>query len=299
MNKKVNIGYFADGPWSHQAFDKLIHDNEIFIRFICVRHDTEDQTLKHYCDKYKIDYLKDKNVNSARFIKKLSNYNCDLMVSMSFNQIFGSEIINLTRYKIINCHAGKLPFYRGRNVINWALINDEKDFGVTVHYVDEGVDTGDIILQDELPIDDTDDYATLLDRSYSSCASILYRAVCLFKNGYVKGKKQEEIHSTGFYCTQRKIGDENINWKDGSRDIFNFIRAICSPGPIARAFINGAEVKINKAKMVQSASSYKCIEGAILNIDKTGFVVKTKDTFLKITDYSSDTSIKVGDRFEI
>ena len=220
------------------------------------------------------------------------------MVSMSFNQIFKNEIINLTRYKIINCHAGKLPFYKGRNILNWALINDESEFGITVHYVDKGIDTGDIILQDTYSIKDTDDYATLLVRSYGACSSILYRAICLFKDGKVAGKKQKNIHPYGSYCTQRKNGDENINWKDSSRNVFNFIRAICSPGPMARSFINGVEIKINKAEMVEEAITYKCIEGAILNIDATGFVVKTKDSFIKITEYTSDIDIKIGYRFE-
>jgi methionyl-tRNA formyltransferase len=179
------------------------------------------------------------------------------------------------------------------------LINDEKEFGITVHYVDEGIDSGDIILQDLHPIKDTDDYLTLLTRAYIECSSILYRAVCLFKNGGMIGKKQEDIHPVGFYCTQRKIGDEYINWKDSSRNIFNFIRSICSPGPMARSFINGLEVKINKAEMVQDATVYKCIEGAILNIDKTGFLVKTKDSFIKVTEYTSDITVKMGDRFEI
>ena len=126
----------------------------------------------------------------------------------------------------------------------------------------------------------------------------MYRAICLFKKGGVVGKKQENIHPIGFYCSQRKIGDENINWKDSSRDIFNFIRSICSPGPVARAFINGVEVKINKAEMVTGAVTYKCIEGAILNIDATSFIVKTKDSFIKITEYTSETDIKIGNRFE-
>ena len=73
---------------------------------------------------------------------------------MSFNQIFRKDIINLTPIGIINCHAGKLPFYRGRNILNWVLINDEKEFGITVHFVDEGIDTGDIILQKTFPITD-------------------------------------------------------------------------------------------------------------------------------------------------
>ncbi|MDR1522244.1 MAG: hypothetical protein LBS28_05280 [Streptococcaceae bacterium] len=85
-------------------------------------------------------------MNSKEVINLLKKYNADLFISMSFNQIFKSEIINLPRLKTINCHAGKLPFYRSRNILNWVLINDEKEFGITVHYVDEGIDTGDIIL---------------------------------------------------------------------------------------------------------------------------------------------------------
>ena len=92
---------------------------------------------------------------------------------MSFNQIFKKEIINLPLLKTINCHAGKLPFYRGRNILNWVLINDEKEFGVTVHYMDEGIDTGDIIMQDSFSISGLDDYSTLLLRSYEACAACI------------------------------------------------------------------------------------------------------------------------------
>ena len=131
---------------------------------------------------------------------------------MSFNQIFKRQIIDLTRYKIINCHAGQLPFYRGRNILNWALINDESEFCITVHCVDEGIDTGDIILQDLHPIQDIDNYAMLLNRAYIECANILYKAVCMFKN-------------------------------------------------------------------------------------ETGILVRIADSFIKITEYSSDFPIKIGDRF--
>lgn len=68
---------------------------------------------------------------------------------------------------MINCHAGKSPLYRGRNILNRALINDEKEFGITVHYVDEGIDTGDIILQRVYEITDEENYATLLDRAHT------------------------------------------------------------------------------------------------------------------------------------
>jgi len=296
---KLNIGYFADGPWSHEAFEKLINDNEIKISFICVRFDTKDDTLKNYAEKYNIEYLKHENINSDEFISIIEKYNCDLFVSMSFNQIFKNKIINLPKYKTINCHAGSLPFYRGRNILNWALINDEKEFGITVHYVDEGIDTGDIILQKSYKISDSDNYKTLLERAYVDCAAILYDAIVMFKKGFVKAKKQDEIDSVGFYCSQRKIGDEILNWNQTSREIFNFVRAICYPGPMARAMINEKEMKINRVEYIENAPIYKCIIGAILNKNNDAFLVKTQDSFVKVTEYEYDGIIKVGDRFDV
>ncbi|WP_440682496.1 methionyl-tRNA formyltransferase [Cysteiniphilum halobium] len=296
---KIKIGYFADGPWSHLAFQKIICDNEIEIKFICVRYDTLDDTLKRYCKEYKIDYLRHKNINSIEFLDITSTYDCDLFVSMSFNQIFKTQLINLPKYKTINCHAGKLPFYRGRNVLNWVLINDEKDFGITVHYIDEGIDTGDIILQKTYPITDKDTYMTLLDKAYVECANVLYDAICLFKAGGVKGEAQQNIHSIGMYCTQRKLGDEVLNWNQSSREIFNFIRAICSPGPQAHAYINDVEMKINKVELIPDAPTYKGICGAVLHKSVDSFIVKTRDSFIKVVEFDYDGKLKIGDRFNV
>ena len=295
---KLNIGYFADGPWSHLAFQKLIKDKDIKISFICARSDTKDLTLRNYCSDFGIDYLKHENINSKEFIKCVSKYKCNLFVSMSFNQIFKSEIINLPSLKTINCHAGKLPFYRGRNILNWALINDEKDFGVTVMFIDEGIDTGDIILQEIFQIDDSDNYSTLLQVAYLECANVLYSAINLIKNQSYSLIKQKDIHPLGFYCSKRELGDEILDWNQTSRDLFNFIRAICKPGPMSRSYISGKEIKINKAEMVKNASKYKSTVGLILEKIDDDFYVKTSDSFIRITEYEFFRKLKVGDKLE-
>ena len=295
----LRIGYFADGPWSHLAFEKLVQDDDIEIQFICVRFDTSDVVLLELCNEHNIAYLKHRNVNSKEFIAVIDEYKCDLFVSMSFNQIFKSRFINLPKLKTINCHAGKLPFYRGRNILNWALINDENEFGITVHYVDEGIDTGDIVLQRVFPISDADDYSTLLEKAYVECAKILYDGVVLFKKGAVAAKRQDDIHPVGSYCSQRRDGDETLNWNQGSRDIFNFVRAICKPGPMARTLLNGSEMLINKVELVPEAPNYKCKAGVILRKYDEGFLVKTGDSFIKITEFTSIANFKVGDQFEI
>lgn len=298
MSNILRIGYFADGRWSHEAFKLLIQDEKINIKFICVRDDTTDETLKKYSEQYKIDYLKDRNINSEKFIMKLKEYNCDLFVSMSFNQIFKKQVIDISKLGVINCHAGKLPFYRGRNVLNWVLINDEKEFGITVHFVDEGIDTGDIILQKIFPISDEDNYDTLLKLSYIECAKLLYESIKLIRSQKYECIKQKDIHQIGLYCGMRQVGDEIIDWNQKSRDIFNFIRAICKPGPMGRSFIDNNEIKINKSKIIDNAPTYIGIPGQVIGVTDNGVFIKTKDSILEIVEYEYYKKIKIGDRLK-
>jgi methionyl-tRNA formyltransferase len=295
--KKLKIGYFADGPWSHNALHKLISDESLEIMFVVPRFNSTDTTLRDICKEYNIEFLPGVRICEKEFFERCRLYDCDLFVSMSFNQIFKKELIQLPRYKTINCHAGKLPFYRGRNVLNWALINDESEFGITVHYVDEGIDTGDIILQKTFPITDNDNYSTLLRLSYIECAKILYESIKLIQFDQAKPIVQTNIHPTGFYCGRRLPGDEFINWHQSSRDIFNFIRAICDPGPIATTRLGSELVKINSARLINNIPSYKGKCGQILGKTKDGFIVKTSNTFLEIFDIVTLAELKVGNTF--
>ena len=292
----LKIGYFADGQWAHLAFEKLITDRTISISFICVRYDKRDEQLIKYAQTYDIPVLIHQNVNSEQFINEIRKYDADLFVSMSFNQIFKEEIRNIPRLKSINCHAGKLPFYRGRNILNWVLINDENEFGITVHYIDDGIDTGDIILQRTYPISDNDNYSTLLQKAYIGCAEILYDAIKLIQNDQAVRIEQDKIDNIGTYFGMRKENDEIIDWNQSSREIFNFVRAISKPGPQATSYIGDKKIFINKANLIDKAHEYRCIVGQVIGKTESGFLVKTKDTFVEIVEYSYDGKIKIGDR---
>ena len=294
--KKTRIGFFADGKWAHNAFKMLNNDRLIDIKFVCVRYDSNDEILKELANINDIDYLKHPNINSIDFLNNIKNYNCDLFISMSFNQIFKSKILSMPKMGIINCHAGKLPYYRGRNILNWVLINDEKEFGITAHYVDLGIDTGDIILQKTYPITDQDNYASLLKIAYVECANILYEAVGLVINGRAKPLVQTNIHPVGFYCGIRKEGDEVINWNQTSRELFNFVRAICKPGPQARTKHHDKTIKINEVKLIEHSIEYKGIPGQIIGKIEGMPIVKTLDSSIIISDYEYEHSLKVGDR---
>ena len=293
---KLQIGYFADGPWAHHAFDIIIQDMSLVIDFLCVRYDKKDSILMKMAEEHSIDVLYAPNINSDDFLSKLRKYSSELYVSMSFDQIFKENIRKIPNRSVINCHAGKLPYYRGRNILNWVLINDEKEFGITVHYVDAGIDTGDIILQDTYPITDCDTYKTLLEKAYEACPDILYRAIKLIQKDRVQVIKQDDINPVGLYCGKRKENDEIIEWDQCSREVFNFIRAVTNPGPCATSFIAGKRIKIISAEMIPNAPIYKGIPGQVLAKDGDSFLIKTKDSYIRITKY--DGKIKVGDRLE-
>ena len=118
MSEKIIIGYFGDGVWAHNAFRKIVNDAKFKIAFVVLRYDSSDEVLATLAKEQNIPILKEKNINNPEFLDRLKDYNCDIFVSMSFDQIFKSEIINVPPLKTINCHAGKLPFYRGRNILN-------------------------------------------------------------------------------------------------------------------------------------------------------------------------------------
>ena len=277
----MKIAYFADGVWAQNLFKKVLLNPNLKIVLVVLRNN-KDKKLEKMALKACIPCIYGVDINSFSFIKELEKYKPDLLVSMSFDQIFKSEILRLYHRKIINCHAGKLPFYRGRNILNWALINDEKEFGISVHFVDSGIDTGDLILQKSYAISDKDDYTTLLKLSYKECANLLYEVLLMFLKGVVRSYKQD-----GFYCKKRKKGDEFIDLNQNTRELFNFIRALNAPNLGASAFINSKEIKLFKSKIIKDEFK-KAKIGQIVQKDEKSFVFKTKDGALKVTKFKGE-----------
>lgn len=278
----MNIGYFADGPWSHEAI-KLISETEgVKVSFIVPRYETQDPVLKQWAEKLGVPFIPCKDVNSLAFLDEIEKYNADLFISMSFNQILKKEIISFPRLGFINCHAGALPFYRGRNPLNWVLINGESSFGITVHYVDEGIDTGDIIEQWLFPITLIDDYSSLLIKAITECANVLHSATLKIYHNNVRKIKQTDIHPIGTYFGMRTVGDEIINFNLPAVQIYNFIRAITKPGPVARCYIGEKEFAIISSELIVNAPDYIAPVAEVVGRNVDGIIVKVGDSSIKI-----------------
>lgn len=279
----MKIGYFADGPWAHKALEKIVESNHFEIVFIVPRFDTQDPKLKIWADRLGVPFLTIENVNDPSFIEYLKKFNPDILVSMSFNQILKKGIIEFAPNGFINCHAGELPFYRGRNPLNWVLINGAERFGITVHYVDEGIDTGDIVEQKTYSISQSDNYASLLNKAIYECAEVLLLSLKKIKDNSVIRIKQEDIHPVGTYFGIRKTGDENIDFRWPAERLHNFIRAISAPGPGARFLINDEEYAVESAKLINNSLSYISTCGEVVGRSSEGVIVKAGDSVICIT----------------
>jgi methionyl-tRNA formyltransferase len=177
-------------------------------------------------------------------------------------------------------------------VLNWALINDEPSFGVTIHYVDEGIDTGDIILQRHEPISDADTYARLLERAIVACAELLHDALIRIATGSATRTPQSQIAPVGVYFGRRRMGDEWIDWNWPSRRIFNFVRAISAPGPRALTMIDDQALHIDRATLIPGAPNYLATPGEIVGVDPRCVIVKTGDSTIAL-DRPENASVRL------
>lgn len=293
----MKIGYFADGPWAHEALEKIIRTPELAVVFIVARFDHADPVLRGYAERLRVPFLLTPNVNAPDFIATIRTFQPDLLVSMSFNQILREAILSAAPLGFINCHAGALPFYRGRNILNWALINGEERFGVTVHHVDAGIDTGDIIVQRFAGIEAEDDYGTLLGKAIALCAESLWDALLLIRNGSAPRIPQHTIHPTGFYCSRRGPGDEWLDWNWTSVRVHNFVRAITLPGPGARTEWGENELAVLKTELIKDAPGYLDKPGTVVGRDRHSVTVKTGDATLRVLSVAKvSPEGKLGER---
>jgi len=299
MNSKggiaLKVAYFGDGPWAHRALSLIFRESRIRVEMVVARCDNPDPILAGMAAEAGVPFETYRDVNAGEAMEKIRLRGIDLGVSMSFNQIIRRPLLAAFPVGFINCHAGALPFYRGRNVLNWAIANGEARFGVTVHYIDEGIDTGDIILQNFGPITPWDDYGSVLERAYELCAVTLNQALLEILAGTAGRVPQNTYHPVGHYCGRRRLGDEWIDWSSSASRLCDFIRAIAPPGPSARTVIGEKPIAILSVRLIPGAPDYVCTPGEVVGRESEGCTVKVGDSTVRVTGFAEiDAAGEVG-----
>jgi len=299
----MKILFFGDSHWSANSLVSLV-ENGWTITGVVLRKKTSDDSLESTAGKLGLDIYQPEKCNSEEFVRTVKMLTPDLNLSVSYDQILKKQIIDSAPKGFINFHAGKLPYYRGRNIINWAIINGEKEIGLTAHFVDEGIDTGDIILQKTIAIEWEDSYAEVLGNVTMKFPDLVSETVSLIESGQFNRKKQS--HLIGTYFPKRMPGDEWIDWRDTSLNIYYKIRAISRPGPGARTVMDGKTIVVWRSTYDPEWPLYNAIPGAIVGIEEEGIRVKTGNSTIILNDCEPVESagdhhhplFKISTRFE-
>ena len=274
----MKILFFGDGEWATRSLSRLLADG-VSVVGIVVRLKPTDPTLITVARTAGLPVFQPAKVNDVSFLDDHRKLSPDLNVSVSYDQIIRRPLLESAPKGFLNLHAGKLPEYRGRNVNNWALINGEQELGNTAHYMDEGIDTGDIVLQRLIPISRTDSYGTLLHKVIEEVPEVVSEAVRLIGRGVEQRRSQ--AHLLGSYFPAREDGDEWLEWSDTSENLYNKVRAITHPGPGAQTIMNGNRVRVWQAEYDPSWPVYKATPGQVVGRRVgEGVWVKTGDCTL-------------------
>ena len=196
-----------------------------------------------------------KKIREPECIKELKKYNADIMVVIAFGQILPKEILQMTPYGCINVHASLLPKYRGAAPIQWAVIDGEKVSGVTTMQMNEGLDTGDMILKTEIPLDQKETGGSLHDKLAEAGAKLCVETLKCLEDKTATWEPQGESTTAYAKMLDKNLG--NINWND-------------------------KVIKLWQADVVEDNTDQEA--GTIVKVEKDSFYVQTGEGLLKIEE---------------
>ena len=235
--------------------------------------------VKEAALKYGIEVYQPRRIREAECVEKLRQYNADIMVVIAFGQIIPKEILEMVPYGCVNVHASLLPKYRGAAPIQWSIIDGEAVTGVTTMQMDEGLDTGDMLLKTEVPITAEETGESLHDKLAKAGAALCVETLAKLQEGSIVPKKQGESPTAYAKMLDKKLG--NIDWTKSAVEIERLVRGLNS-WPSAYTYWNKKVVKIWKASVTDENSNEQA--GTVVKVEKDGFYVQTGNGFLKVLE---------------
>jgi len=242
--------------------------------FVGRKKELKESPVKAYAKENNIPVLTPDNIKNE--YEEILAYEPDIIVTCAYGKIIPKEILDYPKYGCINIHASLLPKYRGAAPIQWALINGEEETGITLMYMDEFMDTGDIIDTITYKIKESDDVGTLHDELSKLGGIILNKNLEYLLSDNVKRIKQDDNLATYANMIDREM--EELNFDDCGKNVINKIRAF-SPWPLTKTVIDDEEIKIIKAHFEKNSS---IVNKIYVEKDKLGIGVKDGIVYLDL-----------------
>jgi len=235
-----------------------------------------------------IPVLQPEKIRTDEFLDEIKFYNPDLICVTAYGKIIPPNILEHPKYGCVNVHASLLPKYRGAAPINWAIINGEKNTGITTMLMDEGMDTGDILLKKEIEIGEDDTSIELSEKLSAIGALLLIETIEKSQNDEIRPLKQKDSEATYAPIIKKEVG--KIDWNKSADSIRDLVRGT-QPWPGAFTSYNGKNLKIFKA----SVNSLRGDPGKVLVSDGGKLVIGTGQNSLDI----SELQIEGGKRLKV
>lgn len=286
---KLKIGYFSGGIRGFVCLEKLIK-SDFDISFVL--HNGKQNSIEHLeniCIDNQIQIIV-ASTNSDIY-NKVSDYQCNLFILSGFNSIISSKIINLPNLGTINLHSGKLPEYRGASVLNWQIINGEKQIELNIMWVTEEIDAGKVILKTSFDLLPSDNINTVVKKTTKQFPKLLINAIREICKNPNFGYLQDETKAA-YYC-KRYEKDGQVNWRMSSAEnIHNLIRALKPPYPGAFSFYKNKKIVFDQSELI--SDNIFGIPGRIARRYKDGIVIIASDRGLLIKSIIFDGKIYNG-----
>jgi len=307
MNRK-KIVFFGCQQIGVDFIDFLLTREDIEISLIVTYELPMDKTYgyKSVLEEATKRGLKVINPNriTESLIQEIKEINAYVIFSIYYRKIFHRELLKIPEIGCINIHPSLLPEYRGPVPTAWALMNGEKFFGITIHHMDEGMDTGDILVQERYEIFDNETGYELYTRAMKLGAEMLKRNFYEILNKEIKPYKQSGIGS--YYG--KKPGKYTIDWQYKAEYIRNMIRVHAKPYNPAEAVLFNRYVIINKVTIIRDEKYVLQGVGKIVDIlEDKKLIVSCVDGFLrldeyeifpKLTEIEEEIYLKIGNKFD-
>ena len=275
FQKGFHIGVFAYSEVGYTCLEKLIGMGEDVV-FVVTHSDNKNENIwfrsvGELAHRHNIPLLKPENINEEKFIRIISSLKPDVIFSFYFRKIFGKQLLKVSPLGSINLHGSLLPAYRGRAPVNWAIINGEKETGITFHYMTEKVDGGPIIVQKKITIENKDTGLSLTKKVAIEGAGMLNEIVEGLRKNDLRVISQDESKTSYFGKRTPEMG--RIEWSWSNEKIYNYTRALAYPFPGAFFIADGKKCILLKGLIKECKSQAE--PGIVVEISKSAMVVKT------------------------
>ena len=244
--------------------------------------------IKEYALEHNLTVLQPEKIKTSETEEQLKKLAPDLIVVVAFGQILSKAILDIPKLGCINVHASLLPKYRGAAPIHWSIINGETKTGITTMYMDVGLDTGDMILKEEVSISAKMNTGELHDTLMNIGAKTLLQTIKQIAEGSVVRNKQNDAKASYAPLLTKEL--ERINWLLPAQEIYNLVRGL-NPWPVAFSIFKGKKLKIWQTKVIDNVTIGEI--GTVLSLTETGFTVQTGKGILEIIELQPESKRKM------